>query len=85
MQFLKSDDFLNGISIMLPFDQWVQLKETINYNDAGTLAIARLLIDNAVAGELDKITPDEFIELFNKQFGINFWVQNKLFYGLPGH
>ena len=65
---LQSDDFLNSISIMLPHNQWLQLRDDIQNDYSGTLSIARLLIDKKTNGELTQLTPDVLLTMFNEQF-----------------
>ncbi len=69
---LSSDKFLNSISIMLPYNQWLELKRKVNQNYPGMIAISRVLIDKAVAGQLSDIDPEELLTLFNKHLNTNF-------------
>ena len=70
--FLRSDDFLNRISIMLPHDQWIQLKANMRNDRSGVISIARVFIDKAAKGELEQPSPEELIKLFNQQFDTNY-------------
>jgi hypothetical protein len=71
-QLLKSDEFLDQISLMLPYDQWVRLKTNMSTNKKGVIGIARILIDKAEKGELEQLAPDDLINLFNQKFETNY-------------
>ncbi len=65
---LRSDAFLNAISLMLPYDQWLQLRTRIQQDHGGVLSIARKLIDKVKAGELSELSSENLLSIFNEQF-----------------
>lgn len=65
---LRSDGFLNAISIMLPYNQWLQLKDRMNQDYGGVLSVARVLINKIKAGELSDLSAEDLVEVLNKQF-----------------
>ncbi len=60
----KGDEFLNAISLLLPFNKWVELKTDIRKNDAALITIARILIDKKLANKPNP-SPQEMLSLFN--------------------
>lgn len=68
VDFLRSDGFLNAISLMLPYDQWLQLRTRIHQDRAGVLAIARKLIDKGSEGTLSELSAELLLKVFNEQF-----------------
>lgn len=71
-EFLGSNDFLNAISIMLPYDQWLQLKARIRNDSEGTLAVAKRLIDKMMSTRGKELAPEELLQVFNQQFQTNY-------------
>ncbi|CEG58446.1 DEAD/DEAH box helicase family protein [Legionella fallonii] len=65
---LRSDAFLNTISIMLPYDQWLQLKTKITEDQREMLPVARALIDKAKANGASELSSEDLLELLNKHF-----------------
>ena len=64
--FLQSDECLDAISLMLPHNQWLQLKADVSQNYSGLITIARILIDKAAAGDSLELKPAQILELLNQ-------------------
>lgn len=66
---LQSDEFLNAVSLMLPFNQWNKLRSQAKSNYPTLLLIARDLLDK-MASTKDPVfnSPQDLLTLFNKHF-----------------
>ncbi|MGL5743436.1 MAG: hypothetical protein ACRCXC_13355 [Legionella sp.] len=69
---IKSDEFLNAISLMLPFEQWQQLKGLFTGNKSATLQLSRSLIDLMMSTSGQSLDPAQFINLINQHFATHF-------------
>ena len=71
-ELLMSEAFLNSLSLLLPFDQWQQLKTEFHANSAASLGVAQELIDTVVGGNQNLVTPEYILQLINKHLSTNF-------------
>lgn len=69
---LRSDDFINSISLMFSFNEWKNLKENIKNNPEGTLKLARALIDTQVNGGQNALEPETLIQLINQSYSTQY-------------
>lgn len=69
---LKSEEFLAAISLLLPYDQWLNLKADIRSNDSAIINMARSLIDKQLSGELDNPSPQDILDLFNEHLNTDY-------------
>jgi hypothetical protein len=70
--FLRSEEFLNNISIMLPYDQWLKLKADISKNYPALIAVARALIDQQTSDNPKEPSAEELLALLNKHLKTNY-------------
>ncbi|MBL7480462.1 DEAD/DEAH box helicase family protein [Legionella bononiensis] len=63
---LQSDEFLNAISLLLPFDQWQKLKSDMQQNYPALIQVARELIDIQAEGKQAISSPEVILKLLNK-------------------
>jgi hypothetical protein len=68
----QSDEFLDSISLLLPYDQWISLKADIRTNDAALISVARVLIDKQVQGEQEQPSPQVILDLLNKHLNTHY-------------
>jgi hypothetical protein len=70
--FLKSDAFINAISPLLPFPQWIMIKERLKKDNASRINLARAIIDLRKNSQLENnLDPEVFITLMNTHFNLN--------------
>lgn len=70
--FLSSNEFLDAIALLLPFDQWMNLKRDVQQNYPVMILVARELIDRQIGGQQGIPTPEEMLKLFNKHLKANY-------------
>ena len=63
---LQSDEFLDAISLFLPFDQWKNLKSDMQQNYSALIQVARELIDYQAEGKKEIPSSKEILKLLNK-------------------
>ncbi|WP_298622423.1 DEAD/DEAH box helicase family protein [uncultured Legionella sp.] len=69
---LRSDEFLDSISLLLPYDQWLNLKNDIRHNQVALITIARILIDKQNSDEPVQPSPQEMLDLFNQHLNTHY-------------
>ena len=74
---LRSEEFLNNLSIMLPYDQWVKLKADIGTNYPALIEVARALIDMKTSGTPKEPSAEELLALLNKHLKTNYLSSEK--------
>lgn len=68
IKIIKGSDFINGLSLILSFNEWQDVKEKIIKNSEGTLEFARALIDS----QQDALQPENLIGLINQCYATHY-------------
>lgn len=71
---ITSDEFLDRMSLLLPFNQWQQFKVAFKANQTASLAVSRDLLDKVVegGGNADSVNPAFVLERINHHLKTSF-------------
>ncbi|WED42851.1 DEAD/DEAH box helicase family protein [Legionella cardiaca] len=72
IEIIQGKDFIDGLSLMLSFNEWQDVAGKIKKDSEGTLKLARTLIDSQIKGERGALSPEKLIELINQSYATQY-------------